>query len=84
MREGETTRMEVLDPAPLPEEGLVPLEVAKGTLVVLHGSLPHRSGANRSARSRHAYALHLVDGACRWSDENWLQRPAEDPFRGFG
>ena len=37
--------------APLPEPGdgrLVPLEVAAGTLVVLHGLLPHYSGPNRS------------------------------------
>ncbi len=83
VREGDTTRMEVLDPKPLPTEGLVPLEAPEGTLVVLHGSLPHLSGPNRSPHSRHAYALHLVDGTCRWSDKNWLRRPADDPFRGF-
>ena len=56
--------MVTLDPAPLPTEGLVPLPARKGTLVLLHGQLPHRSGPNRSDRSRHAYALHLIDGAC--------------------
>ena len=35
----------------------------RGTLVVLHGLLPHASSANRSARPRHAYTLHLIDGA---------------------
>ena len=44
--------------------GLVPLEVPKGTLVVLHGLLPHWSAPNRSARSRHAYTLHVIDGRC--------------------
>lgn len=41
-------RFEVIDPAPFPEEELVPLEVKKGKLVVLHGLLPHKSMANRS------------------------------------
>ena len=35
------------------------------TLIVLHGQLPHLSGPNRSPKSRHAYTLHVIDGACR-------------------
>jgi phytanoyl-CoA hydroxylase len=83
VREGRTTRMETLDPAPLPTEGLVPLEAPAGSLVLLHGSLPHRSGPNLSDRSRHAYALHLVDGTCRLSSDNWLRRAPDMPLRGF-
>ena len=44
VREGNATRMVTLDPEPLPVDGLVPLPAAKGTLVLLHGQLPHRSG----------------------------------------
>jgi phytanoyl-CoA hydroxylase len=55
LRHGERTEMVTLDPTPLPSEGLVPLEAPAGTLIVLHGLLPHRSGPNRSERSRHAY-----------------------------
>src|SRR3546814_2582107 len=48
--EGEAAMtMERLDAAPWPDEG-VPLEVSKGTLVVLHGKLPHGSGPNRADR----------------------------------
>jgi phytanoyl-CoA hydroxylase len=83
VREGEGTRMVELDPAPLPTEGLVPLEAPKGSLVLLHGRLPHRSGPNLSDRSRHAYALHLVDGRCRYSPDNWLRRDPSMPPRGF-
>lgn len=83
VREGDRTRMERLIDEPLPTEGLTPLEVPQGSLVVLHGRLPHRSEANRSPRSRHAYAIHIVDGAARWRDDNWLRRPAAMPFRGF-
>jgi phytanoyl-CoA hydroxylase len=82
-REGWTTRLETLTPEPLPTEGLVPLEARRGDLVVLHGQLPHQSAANRSARSRHAYTLHLIDGACRYSADNWLERAADMPLRGF-
>ena len=60
-----------------------PLEVKQGTLIVLDGLLPHYSGANRSERSRHAYTLHLIDGVCRYPDDNWLRRAPEMPLRGF-
>lgn len=80
-------RMDVLDPTPWPafspDNGYVPLEAAKGTLVVLHGLLPHLSGPNHSDRSRHAYAVHVVDGTLPYPADNWLQRPADDPARGF-
>jgi phytanoyl-CoA hydroxylase len=83
LRHGERTETVTLDPTPLPSDGLVPLEAPEGTLIVLHGLLPHRSGPNRSARSRHAYALHLIDGQARYSPDNWLQRAPEMPLRGF-
>jgi phytanoyl-CoA hydroxylase len=69
------TTMEVLDDSPYPEDGLVPLEAAAGTLIVLDGALPHRSGPNRSDRSRHAYTLHVIERAAEYPDDNWLQRP---------
>lgn len=70
------TTFDVLDGSPYPEEGLVPLEAETGTLVILHGALPHRSGPNRSDRSRHAYTLHVVDRAAAYPADNWLQRTA--------
>lgn len=69
------TTMEVLDDSPYPEAGLVPLEVPTGTLVVLDGALPHRSGPNRSNRSRHAYTLHVIERGAAYPADNWLQRP---------
>ena len=60
-----------------------PLEVEAGTLVVLHGRMPHYSAPNRSRASRHAYTLHFVDGRARYSPRNWLQRGASFPPRGF-
>ncbi len=69
---------------PIPEHGdLVSLEVPKGSVVVLDGMLPHRSDANRSGRSRHAFTLHVIDPTADFPDDNWLQRPDNLPFRGF-
>ncbi len=76
------TELEVFDPSPYPSDGLVALEAARGTLVVLHGLLPHLSGPNRSDRPRHAYTVHAIDGAAEYRADNWLQRP-DLPLRGF-
>jgi len=83
------TVFEALDHTPLPEPPpkggtLVPLEVPRGTLVVLNGLLPHWSDVNRSGKSRHAYTLHCISGAAQYPDWNWLQRPADMPFHPLG
>ena len=80
---GGGTRFEVFDDSPWPADGLVPLEVRRGALVLLHGLLPHLSRANRSRRSRHAYTLHLIEGRCRYPEDNWLRRSPSTPLRGF-
>jgi phytanoyl-CoA hydroxylase len=84
LRNGEGgMRFEVFDSSPWPEEKLVPLEVSKGSLIILDGLLPHKSLANRSAKSRHAYTLHLISADSRYPETNWLQRSPELPLRGF-
>jgi len=80
---GGGTKFETLDDSPWPESGLAPLEVSKGALIILHGLLPHLSHVNRSAKSRHAYTLHVIDGACEYSAGNWLRRAPDMPLRGF-
>jgi phytanoyl-CoA hydroxylase len=85
VRDGDTTRLERLDNTPWPtEREALPLEVAAGTCVVLHGRLPHYSAPNRSAQSRLAYTLHVVDAASRWSAQNWLRPAAVSASRGLG
>jgi len=66
------TEFETLDSSPWPEQPLTKLEVPAGTLIILHGQLPHYSAANTSNRSRQAFTLHLVDQACDYPDDNWL------------
>lgn len=79
------TRFVTLDdrPLPSPPDGLVPIEAQAGTLVILHGLLPHWSDVNRSPRSRHAYSLHFIDAGAAYPASNWLQRPATMPFRSL-
>ncbi len=81
--EGGGTKFETLDDSPWPEFVLAPLEAPLGTLIILHGLLPHLSYANRSEISRHAYTLHIIDGVCEYRAENWLRRLPEMPLRGF-
>jgi phytanoyl-CoA hydroxylase len=76
-------RFDIYDHSPWPEEKLVPLEVSKGTLIILHGLVPHTSLANKSANSRHAYTLHVITADSHYPQNNWLRRSAELPLRGF-
>ena len=61
------------------EETTIPLEVKKGSLVLLHGRLPHYSCENTSNKSRHAYTLHVIDGNCKYSSNNWLHEYLQLP-----
>jgi len=74
---------EVLDPEPWPEHLKLAAEASAGTLVLFDGRAPHMSGPNLSDKSRHAYTLHVIDRACHWPAENWLQRNPDLPLRGF-
>jgi len=63
-----------LDPQPFSMDGMIPLEVKKGTCIVLNGLLPHYSLPNTSGRSRQAYAIHTIDQKASYPEANWLQR----------
>ncbi len=80
---GDGTEMQIIDDSPWETSKLVPLEVRAGSMIVLHGLLPHMSHANRSERTRHAYTMHIIEGLADYPEWNWLQRPTEMPLRGF-
>ncbi len=83
LRSDTGMKFDVFDPTPWPEDKLLPLEVKKGSVIVLNGLLPHKSLANRSAKSRHAYTLHVISGSGEYPGTNWLQRSPDMPARGF-
>ena len=74
-------QMITLDSTPFEKKDTA-VEVKKGSLVLLHGRLPHYSCENKSKKSRHAYSLHIIDGNSVYPKENWLQRPSM-PLKGF-
>ena len=73
--------MKKLSNEPFPDTDTI-LEVKKGTLVLLHGRLPHYSCENKSSKSRHAYTIHVIEGNSTYPDTNWLQR-TDLPLKGF-
>jgi phytanoyl-CoA hydroxylase len=72
---------QVYDDTAWPLEKMIPLEVPRGSLIVLHGLLPHMSKINMSDHSRHAYTLHAISGKHEFSHDNWLRREEDNPFK---
>jgi phytanoyl-CoA hydroxylase len=75
--------IKTLDDSPFPEDHKLPAEAPAGTMVMFSGRAPHMSGPNLSAKSRHAYTLHVIDKKCHYPANNWLQRSPDMPLRGF-
>ncbi len=76
------TAMEKINSEPIDPDDMLPLQVKKGTCIVLHGLLPHYSRPNTSGRSRQAYSIHAVNSKTSYATDNWLQR-TKFPLRGF-
>ncbi|HNR77478.1 MAG TPA: phytanoyl-CoA dioxygenase family protein [Parvularculaceae bacterium] len=77
------TEMIELSAEPFPEENRIAAPAGVGDLVIFSGRTPHMSRANRSARPRMAYTLHMIEAAAHYPEWNWLQRPAAMPLKGF-
>ena len=53
----------------------------KGSLVLIHGQVLHKSEANLSSKPRHAYTFHMVETrGSEYSPMNWLQPTESLPF----
>ena len=72
----------MIDPEEFSLEGMIPLEVKKGTCIVLHGLLPHYSKPNTSGRSRQAYSIHTINKHANYPADNWLRRDVSE-MTGF-
>jgi len=81
-KESGGTEMHMFNDEPLSIEGMIPLEVKKGTCIVLDGLLPHYSLPNTSGKSRQAYALHTIDRNAKYPETNWLSRDMAS-LKGF-
>ncbi|KAM6501909.1 phytanoyl-CoA dioxygenase [Amanita muscaria] len=53
-----------------------------GDLVLIHGSVLHKSERNTSQRTRFAYTFHMIDSApyALYDSKNWLQPTEAMPF----
>ena len=65
------------------ENNNIPLSVKTGSIIIFDGSLAHKSSENFSKQSRNTYVMHFFDNNCKYSTENWLQRPLNFPFKNF-
>ncbi|KAK9453059.1 hypothetical protein V1511DRAFT_506411 [Dipodascopsis uninucleata] len=57
------------------KEEFVLAECPAGTLVLIHGSILHKSEKNTSLKSRYAYTFHVIEGTAKYDTLNWLQVP---------
>ena len=67
------TEFDILNDEPWPKKPLDIFEVEAGTLIVLHGQLPHCSAENTSSKSRQALTIHFIDQNSHYPEDNWLQ-----------
>ncbi len=81
-KEGGGTEFVQFSNEPYSMEGMIPLEVKKGTCIVLHGLLPHYSLPNTSGKSRQAYAIHTINKNAHYPETNWLKRDMKE-VKGF-
>lgn len=53
-----------------------------GDLVLIHGSVLHKSGRNTSDKTRFAYTFHMIESPPHavYDDKNWLQPTEAMPF----
>jgi len=53
-----------------------------GDLVLIHGSVLHKSERNKSPHTRFAYTFHMIDSPpfSLYDHKNWLQPTVEMPF----
>ncbi|RUS20871.1 hypothetical protein BC937DRAFT_94165, partial [Endogone sp. FLAS-F59071] len=49
----------------------VKAECKAGTLVLIHGSVVHKSGHNYSSKSRYIYTFHVIEGEYEYDKDNW-------------
>uniref|UniRef100_A0A224YXK4 Peroxisomal phytanoyl-CoA hydroxylase n=1 Tax=Rhipicephalus zambeziensis TaxID=60191 RepID=A0A224YXK4_9ACAR len=79
--DGPLLKMVELSTHDYSNETFVPVPVFKGSCVIIHGNVVHKSERNCSLFPRPAYTFHIIDrDGSEYSPENWLQPSEELPF----
>jgi len=81
--EGGTGFENLLDQPLAPSEGEYKQEPCKaGSLVLIHGSVLHKSEKNASQKTRYAYTFHMIESPplAKYDEKNWLQPTEDMPF----
>lgn len=79
--EGQPLTLFTAPPVQYDNSKFIPVPVKKGSMVVIHGEVVHKSEHNKSNKSREIYTFHLFDQKnTTYSKQNWLQPTAEVPF----
>ncbi|UJR28447.1 hypothetical protein I4U23_009687 [Adineta vaga] len=61
------------------DKEFVPVEIAAGDGILIHGQVVHKSEQNTSSISRQIYTFHIIEtNDSEYSKENWLQ--TKEPF----
>jgi len=88
---GGGTGFEEIYPPPLPNSIMNSASATKeyvlqtcqpGDLVLIHGSVLHKSERNTSTQTRYAYTFHMIDSPphAHYDEKNWLQPTPSMPF----
>ncbi|KAM7304712.1 phytanoyl-CoA dioxygenase domain-containing protein 1 isoform X2 [Ixodes scapularis] len=79
--DGPLTKFVELGSSNYTGETFVPVPVGRGSCVVIHGNVVHKSEKNTSLFPRPAYTFHIIDrDQSVYSPQNWLQPTEELPF----
>ncbi|KAI9473626.1 MAG: phytanoyl-CoA dioxygenase [Benjaminiella poitrasii] len=62
------------------DDEFVKCEVKAGALVLIHGSVVHKSAPNFSPTSRYIYTFHVIEGKAEYLSDNWLQPQDGEQF----
>ncbi|KAI8071689.1 hypothetical protein BC940DRAFT_293441 [Gongronella butleri] len=68
------------DDSVIDESKYVEVPVKRGTLVLIHGSVVHKSTPNLSNLSRFIYTFHVIEGNAHYDKDNWLQAAPNTEF----
>ncbi|KAJ3020504.1 hypothetical protein HKX48_000708 [Thoreauomyces humboldtii] len=71
------TDEQVVEPA---EDQYVCEPTPVGCVVLIHGSVLHKSSHNASDKSRWIYTFHTIEGKAKYPADNWLQPTEAMPF----